>query len=65
MKFDWGLSYAEKFELKKVWHDFFTLIPRRVAHRDCRWLEVIERRGTYSPWTGWVWEYRVKGRIDK
>jgi hypothetical protein len=50
------------------WHPFFALIPRRVGSRDCRWLEWIERKGTYNPEDGfystrnpwWSWGYRAK-----
>lgn len=44
------------------WHPWFAWFPIQLAQGDCRWLEVVERRGDYtsrfdnSPW--WVWSYR-------
>jgi hypothetical protein len=64
MKWDCGPTPEERHAAKHEWHDFFPLFPRRVADHDCRWLETIERKGTYynpgpmAAW--WTWEYRVK-----
>jgi len=73
MKFDCGLTTKEKQEAykKKItdWHRVFLWFPKRVGHRDCRWLEYIERkRVTKTKLVGhWInpyeqkyyeWEYR-------
>lgn len=29
------------------WHDWFAWYPVRVGYKDCRWLEVIERKAGY------------------
>lgn len=53
------------------WHQFFALLPRRVGDNECRWLEMIERKGTrelrvrlmswgYRPYYDYRWEYRAK-----
>lgn len=34
----------ESFLKYKEWHDFFTLVPRRVGSDEHRWLETIQRR---------------------
>jgi hypothetical protein len=62
MKFNCGPSAREQFEATERWHRFFALWPRRVGPRDCRWLEVIERKGTWLHSYGggfWKWEYRA------
>ena len=70
MKFDCGyLTDEERVELQsrsnplEDWHPFLAIRPRVVAPHDCRWLEVIERRG--RRWesietAGWAWTYRAK-----
>lgn len=66
MKFDCGETRGDGLERLQKWHDFFALLPRRVAEHDCRWLETIQRKGTvYCSLTTtpvWAWKYRV---IDK
>ena len=44
MKFDCGLTYAEKVRAQAEWHRWFAWRPVRVDSRDCRWLEYVERR---------------------
>lgn len=45
------------------WHGWFAWRPVRLGPSDCRWLEVVFRRGTYvnagfgKEWAGW--EYRA------
>lgn len=71
MKINCGLSEDELYHIDhqerynwikehEKWHPYFTFWPRRVGHRDCRWLEWIQRRltdgGYYSP----LWDYRPK-----
>lgn len=74
MKFDCGPTPAEKRAIlqqtlqeewarRKGWHLYFALLPRRVGSHDCRWLEWIERKGTFHPgyWdvsSCWTYEYR-------
>lgn len=77
MKFNCGPSFAERYQAayeRKLdkrnrlqnWHSYFTWWPTRIGKGDCRWLEYIERKGTYhenhyygsSTW--WTWEYREK-----
>jgi hypothetical protein len=43
------------------WHRWFAWYPVHIGPNDCRWLETVERSGTfysgiYSTW--WDWEYR-------
>ncbi len=63
MKLNCGPTYAEKYAAKKEWHRFFCLFPRRMTGtHDCRWLEVVERKGSERI-CGWdvelEWEYRA------
>lgn len=44
MKFNCGLSAEEKWEYKKKWHPWFAWYPVRIGHRDCRWLEYVDRK---------------------
>ena len=76
MKFDCGPTWEEKLradkEWRSNWHNWFALIPRRVGPNECRWLEIIERKGeSYEGYahagyggpvrvTKWRYEYRVK-----
>ena len=73
MKINCGPSLFERIEAaeerKKDWHDFFALLPRRIAPGDCRWLETIQRKGERIPGKFckggrvpgfWLWEYRSK-----
>jgi hypothetical protein len=76
MKFNCGRTPEEKrrraiaqynIEIARLrnWHEYFTLLPKRIASGDCRWLEWVERKGTwnggYRDETGfWSWDYRVK-----
>jgi len=61
MKFDCGPTSAEKVAAKERWHQWFAWHPIRLGSHDCRWREVVERKGTFSYNSGggcWVWEYR-------
>ena len=65
MKFNCGLTSAEKWEQtkekRKVWHKWFAWRPVRVGSGDCRWLEYVERKGSFECSWGdcwWSWEYR-------
>jgi hypothetical protein len=67
MRLNCGPTAREKNEAKKQWHLVFAWLPKRVGPRDCRWLELVERKGTWhrpppiglavSGW--WTWEYRA------
>lgn len=75
MKLDCGPTKQERFEqrLKKNvekakrlerWHKRFAWWPIRLGSRDCRWLELIERRGNFIWYNTydfefWGWEYRA------
>ena len=61
MKIDCGPSWKTKFEAKKKWHVWFAWRPVRVGENDCRWLELVKRKGAFHSsisdcW--WEWEYR-------
>ena len=61
MKFDCGETWAEKQQRLDQWHRYFAWRPVMIASHDCRWLEFVERRGTFwSSWgdSGWDWQYR-------
>lgn len=62
MRFNCGPTWDERLAVLQQWHPFFTLIPRRVGPRDCRWLETIERKGAYHNFgldSWWSFEYRA------
>ena len=62
MKFNCGLDGKEWFAARTRWHRWFAWPPIRIASHDCRWLEMIERKGTFYPGWGeayWCWEYRA------
>lgn len=66
MRLNCGPSYEErlfaKFTRLNVWHPWFAWFPVRVAKRDCRWLENVERKGKFYGGYGgdfWEWEYRA------
>lgn len=52
MKFNCGLTGAEKYAIKKAklinWHRWFAWRPVRVGKNDCRWLEFVERKLTFD-----------------
>jgi hypothetical protein len=64
MKFDCGPTAEEKRDIKRRklearcnammdWNKWFAWYPIKIGHRDCRWLEYIERKAQkrYS-WIG-------------
>ena len=63
MKFNCGPTWEEKKAAKEKWHKWFAWYPIRIGSKDCRWLETIERKGSYELLSdiecGWVYEYRV------
>lgn len=64
MRFDCGLSFSERIDAKSQWHTWFAWYPVRVGHRDCRWLERVERKGTFYAGAGhcwWSFTYRPSG----
>lgn len=61
MKFDCrDETWSEEKARRAQWRKWFAWLPVRLADRDCRWLEVVERRELYeSGYDGnWYWEYR-------
>ncbi len=62
MKFNCGPTRGEKIVALESWHRWFAWYPIRIGSRDCRWLEVVDRKGTLnSSYDGcyWTWEHRV------
>lgn len=54
-------TYTQQKARLSNWHGWFAWRPVRVGDNDCRWLEVVERRGTfYARYDdhGYIWEYR-------
>ena len=75
MRINCGPTKSEKRAALKEWHLWFAWRPVRVGSNDCRWLEMVGRKGTvqYLPpgvWCGspswWKWDYipadQVRGR---
>jgi len=64
MKFDLGETWKEQEERLQRWHRWFAWHPVRVASHDYRWLEYVQRKGTWRYWDdefgsyGTIWEYR-------
>lgn len=65
MKFNCGkpapVRWAERRIYLSGWHVIFAWRPRRVGDWDCRWLELVERKGTFIHGYDdayWEWEYR-------
>lgn len=67
MKWNSGLSRAEKRARLEQWHDWFAWLPTRI--NGCTyWLETVERKGTQRliangegmPERAWSWQYRTK-----
>ena len=58
MKYDCNAS----FDRKHQWHKWFAWYPVQLSRNDCRWLEYVERKGTYRvfgwDFADWRWEYR-------
>ncbi len=45
---DWKAKRAfENYAKSDQWLPHFALIPVKIAHGDCRWLETVERRRRY------------------
>lgn len=59
MKWNCGPTRAERWAAKCEWHPWFAWFPVRVSSRDCRWLEVVERRMT-GGYSGYYYEKRAK-----
>jgi len=62
MKFDCGLTPYEKMEVRTKWHIWFAWYPVWVGHRDCRWLEKVNRKGSRVPGfeqSSIYWEYEA------
>jgi hypothetical protein len=62
MKFNCGPTSEEIGAALQQWHRWFAWRPVRIGSRDCRWLEWVERKGTYFEYymeCGWSFEYRA------
>jgi hypothetical protein len=51
-----------RIRAKCLWHIWYAWFPVRVGPHDCRWLEPVQRRGTYHENWGeggdyWIWDY--------
>ena len=68
MKINCGRNIETKFKIKEKWHPWFAWFPVRIGPRDCRWLEVVMRKGKYTVGeTGYLnspWKYKYKERIN-
>lgn len=54
-------DWVEEQRRLKHWHLWFAWRPIRLGSRDCRWLEWIERKGSFTRSWGdcsWTFEYR-------
>lgn len=51
MRFNCGESWDDYFERVENWHPWFAWRPVRVGSHDCRWLETVERKVTFGPYT--------------
>lgn len=64
MKFNCPKKPEKKENKKLFWHNWFAWFPVRVADEDCRWLEMVDRRGNIEYYmdggTYWKYEYRAK-----
>jgi hypothetical protein len=61
MKFNCGKSYSETHQKLKNWHEWFAWYPVKVADNDCRWLEKVQRKGTFCNYgidSTWFWDYK-------
>lgn len=64
MKLDCGLTWADEKKRLENWHEWFAWYPVQLGSHDCRWLEVVMRKGMYceiiyAP-SIWFWEYKAK-----
>lgn len=65
MKLNCGPTWEEKRDAKEQWHEWFAWYPVRVGPGDCRWLEVVRRKGTYRwgrlySYDHWKYKYEAK-----
>lgn len=64
MRIDCGPTWGERRAAKEQWHLWWAWHPVRVGPHDCRWLEWIDRKGTFyaggmgDAW--WEYEYRAR-----
>ena len=67
MKFDCGkrsrsLRRELRIRARKWWHPWYAWYPVRIGKHDCRWLELVWRKGKYQhDWDGggwWFWRYK-------
>lgn len=61
MQFDCGPTSEEKESAREQWHNWFAWYPVRIGRHDCRWLEVIRRKGMlHCGYEGRYWTYKYK-----
>lgn len=68
MKLNCGPTAEAKRERLENWHRWFAWHPVRVGEKECRWLEIVWRKGSYGSKYGWVrmycgvvaWKYRTE-----
>lgn len=64
MRFNCGESAAKRINRIQNWHCWFAWHPVQVAEHDCRWLETVERKGTFVDMlplsSFWKWQYRPR-----
>ena len=61
MKFNCGDKANERYWREHQWSKWFAWFPVRVATKDCRWLETVERKRDGSYATDDAWSYRSYG----
>lgn len=71
MKFDCGKRsrsqhVTSRHRALRLWHRWFAWYPVRIGQHDCRWLEFVQRKGTYKEYydfdgygSFWIWEYKA------
>lgn len=48
------------WQRREKWHKKFAWLPRQVGPNDCRWLEYVERKGTFHRLDFfWTYQYRA------
>lgn len=58
MRLSFGKRRERKDKMKKKWHKFFPIFPRKISEHNWRWLEMIERSGIISQgMEGAYWKY--------
>ena len=64
MKFRCGESSWARTIRRGEWHRWFAWRPVRVKEHNCRWLEMVWRRGIFG-YDGVVWRYLAISHEDR